>query len=127
MAEEQQKMDEKIGWPYDRYPNFGWLFRKDLKIHSLYQSLLDEGYCIFKLSDAELESLRLLVEISEKGGKQYLQAKDDEVGIFDHSKNAARYVSRRYTKKWKAGDYGNMQLNNYPMTKMIKCWIRDHV
>jgi len=56
-----------------------------------------------------------------------IKNKQDEVGIFYYSKEAATNISRRYTKKWKAGDYGSDQLQNYPMTRLIKCWIRDHV
>ena len=101
MAEESQRMQDKVGWPYARYPTYGWLFCQDQNVHSKYHQLLEEGYCTFKLSDGELESLRLLVEIAEKHLKQYLQIKkkEDEVGIFDNTKNSARSASRRYSKK----------------------------
>jgi len=129
LAQESQRMEEKVGWPYARYPTYGWLFRKQQNVHGKYHSLLEDGYCIIQLSGGELEQLQLLVQIAEKQPKQFLQVqkKQDEVGIFDNTKSAAKKHSRRYSMKWKAGDYGDDQLDNTPMTKLIKAWVRDTV
>ena len=57
-ASERMRMKNQSGWPYDKYPDFGWLFRTSDKCVPLHRSLMEKGYCIITVPMWQVDQLR---------------------------------------------------------------------
>ena len=121
-------MENQSGWPYEKYPDFGWLFKTTDKCVPIYQSLMEKGYCIIKVPMWQVDQLRWTLTHCKSSDivpntKKHFEHPPENLGIFDNTSSASKGNSNRWSLRFKGGQHGDgHDPEKYPMTSLVKSW-----